>query len=105
MTSYSDPHRWECTGPDCRWEFLDDFAAEKGYRCNACGSILGQKPTQTCILVASKHYWPNSITKEEELQAQEDELAAVNAMANAGWKRGEARQWYKRRIKHHGGLK
>lgn len=103
--THSDPiPRWECTGRGCRWEYLDDFAAQLRHRCHACGAQMGRQPTQTSILVVDKRRWGDCIIKEMQLQAEEDENQAVNAMADAGWKRGEARQWYRRRAKSHAGV-
>jgi hypothetical protein len=104
LTHSDEIPRWECSGKGCNWEYLDPYAADHAHRCTACGARLGRKPSQTVILVAGKRHWGADRVKELEQQAHDDEFAAVGDMERAGWKRGEARQWYRRRAKSHAGV-
>jgi hypothetical protein len=110
MTRLGEIPRWECTGRRCNWEYLDSYAAEHGHRCTTCGARLGRKPTQASIFVAVLvndqrlgHVVPH-LTDKLKHQAADNEFAAVGDMERAGWKRGEARQWYRRRAKSHAGV-
>jgi hypothetical protein len=56
------------------------------------------------ILVADKRRWNIAINPKMEHQAHDDEFAAIEDMEGVGWKRGKARQWYRRRAKSHAGV-